>query len=209
MKQFFYRRMMSAVAVTVFATGLLVGCGSVVRNTYDLTIADMMVLPQNKKQSGAQVLIADPQAVKSLDGQDIVIRQGSNISYLKGAQWSDRLPNLVQARLVQAFENSGRLAGVGRPGDGLAIDYQILTDIRSFDILVSGGKNVARIEVAVKLMNDKNGTVRATRVFTAQKLMRIVDNGFGAAMNQQYATALDEVFRAIVADIVSWSLSNI
>ena len=37
------------------------------------------------------------------------------INYLSGAQWSDRAPKLVQARLVDSFRNSGRVRSVGMP----------------------------------------------------------------------------------------------
>lgn len=199
----FYRRTITALAATLLASSILAGCGSTVRDTYDLTINDAAVSSQGPKQKRLQILIADPEAVRVLDGQDIVIRQdGSSISYLKHAQWSDRLPNLVQARLVQAFENSGRVAGVGRPGEGLAIDYQILTDIRAFDVVVSGERRVARVEITVKLMNDRSGAVRATRVFAARTKIN-------SSVDDRYADALDAAFKVVVSDIVSWTLSKI
>ena len=116
----------------------LLGGGATPLDTYELTSAS----PDERgpRHSRTQVLIAEPTALKALDSQNIVIKpSAAEIQFLKGAQWSDRLPKVVQARLAQAFQESGRLGGVGKPGEGLAIDYQIITEIRSFEIRLDGG----------------------------------------------------------------------
>ena len=154
------------------------------------------------KHNKVQILIEKPDAVKALDGQDIVIKQGGSISYLKQAQWSDRLPDLVQARLLQAFDNSGHFGGVGRPGDGLAINYRIITDIRSFDVTVVGNQKVATMEIAVKILDDRTGNIKASKVFTNRSAVTGVDNGY-------YAKALDQAFGKTTLDIVNWTNSVI
>ncbi|HMF67432.1 MAG TPA: ABC-type transport auxiliary lipoprotein family protein [Phyllobacterium sp.] len=169
-------------------------------DTFDLSSASPSV--SSPKKQGRQILIAAPSALKALDGENIVVRSGPNsISFLKGAQWADRLPNIVQSRLVQAFESTGRLGGVGRPGEGLAIDYQVISDIRTFNINVSGG-DTAVVEIAIKILNDKNGTVRSSRVFRATSPV----NGEG---NASYIAALDRAFDSAASDIVTWTLSVI
>ena len=65
--------------------------------------------------SRRQILIAQPSALKALDSQNIVIKPSDrSIQYLKGAQWADRLPLIVQARLAETFQRSGSFAGVGK-----------------------------------------------------------------------------------------------
>src|SRR5699024_7160332 len=110
---------------------------------------------------------------------------GSEMQYLAGSQWSDRLPRMVQSKLVEAFEDTGKLGGVGRPGQGLAIDYQVVTDIRAFEVDTT--KNVANIEISVKLLNDKNGTVRAQEVFRSSARI----NGSG---NANLVKGIDSAF---------------
>jgi cholesterol transport system auxiliary component len=169
-------------------------------DTFDLSAATPEVTASRKQ--GRQILIAAPSALKALDGENIVVRSGPNsISFLKGAQWADRLPNIVQSRLAQAFEGTGRLGGVGRPGDGLAIDYQIITNIRTFNIDASAGET-AVVEIAVKVLNDKNGTVRATRVF--RSAAPVAGGG-----NASYVAALDRAFDDVSGEIVRWTLSVI
>ncbi len=80
----------------------------------------------------------------------------SEIQYLANSQRGDRLPKMVQSKLVEAFENSGQAGGRWQAGQGLAIDYQVVADIRSFEIDTSGPR-VAKVEISVKILNDRNG----------------------------------------------------
>ncbi len=175
---------------------ILSGCGTAAKNdTYDLSAAVDGDGPAAKSR---QILIASPTALRSLDSEQIVIRVSpSEIQYLSRAQWGDKLPRIVQSKLVEAFENSGKLGGVGLPGQGLAIDYQVVTDIRSFEIDASSG-NQAVVEISVKLLNDRNGSVRAQKVFRA--------TAPAGGDNVGFVKALDRAFSTAASEIVSWTL---
>ncbi|WP_308460451.1 ABC-type transport auxiliary lipoprotein family protein [Mesorhizobium sp. NBSH29] len=176
----------------------LPGGGPAPLDTYDLSAPAPST---GRSRAGTQVLIAEPLALKSLDGQNIVIQPSAgSIQYLKGAQWADRLPKVVQARLGEAFQRSGSFSGVGTPGQGLAIDYQVIAEIRAFQIDVAGG-NRAEVELFVKILNDRNGQVKASKTFTATAA---VGGGTG---NEAYVRALDSAFGEAADAIVSWSVS--
>lgn len=173
----------------------LPGGGPAPLDTFELSAANVSAEGRSRRQ----ILIAEPSALKAFDGQNIVIKPSDgSIQYLKGAQWADRLPLMVQARLAETFQRSGRFAGVGKPGEGLAIDYQVIAEIRAFDVRVSGGQK-ANVELFVRLLNDRTGEVRAARSFTA---VAPVSGGTG---NQAYVAALDRAFRDAAAQIVVWS----
>jgi cholesterol transport system auxiliary component len=186
------------------ALSLLAGCAALGGGTPQL---DTFVLRAPRIESpGArsrmQILIAEPAALKALDSENIVIKPDpDSIEYLKGAQWADRLTRLVQVRLAESFQRGGRFAGVGTPGQGLAIDYQVLTEIRAFGVRVDGGAR-AEVDVFVKLLNDRNGTVRASRNFTASVPV-------GGSGNDAYARALNEAFGRVAAEIVDWTNKSI
>lgn len=189
-----------AILIAVLPGCAVLGGGSSPLDTYELSAAETS--ESGPRRSRAQILIAEPSALKSLDGQNIVIKPGpGEIQYLKGAQWADRLPKVVQAKLAEAFQSTGRVGGVGKPGEGLAIDYQVITEIRAFEIRLGGGDH-AFVELFVRILNDRNGTVRASRGFTAQSPV----NGTG---NPAYAAALDNAFRIATDEIVEWSLGRI
>lgn len=190
-------RLLSSVLVLGLALSgcALLGAGPAPLDTYDLTA------PATNTRSRArrvQVLIPEPTALKPLDGENIVVRPApGQVQYLKGAQWADRLPKIVQARLAQTFQTSGAFGGVGKPGEGLAIDYQITTEIRAFNISIGGGER-AEVEVFARVLNDRNGVVRAAKVFSASAPV-------SGAGNDAYAAALDAAFGAVAADIVGWA----
>jgi cholesterol transport system auxiliary component len=189
----------TAIAMPLLAAAL-VGCGtSAKNNTYDLSATATGSGPSAK---GRQILVQLPTALKPLDSDQIVVRVSpSEIQYLAKAQWGDKLPRMVQAKLVQAYENSGKVAGVGIPGQGLAIDYQVVTDIRAFEVRAGNGSQ-AVVEISVKILNDRNGSVRTQKVFR-----QAVPAGGGS--NDGYVKALDRAFSAVASQIVDWTLQSI
>lgn len=185
---------MVLLALLLPGCALLPGGGPAPLDTYELSAAATEV--GNKRRT--QVLITEPSALKALDGQNIVIKPAPNvIEYLKGAQWADRLPRIVQARLAETFQRSGAFGGVGKPGEGLAIDYQVIVEIRNFEISASGGQT-AQVELFVRVLNDRNGVVRASRTFQASSPV----SGTG---NSAYVAALDHAFGKAASEIVGWS----
>ncbi len=194
----------AALIVAITATALVAPGCALLRapqplDTYELSAPDVT---NPGGRSRAQILIAEPTALKALDGQNIVVKPSpGTIQFLKGAQWADRLPKIVQARLAETFQKSGKFGGVGKPGEGLAIDYQVIAEIRAFDVRVSGGSR-ANVEIFVKLLNDRNGVVRASRTFEAS-------SPAGGPANDDFIAALDRAFGEAAGDIVDWTESTI
>lgn len=194
------RRLATASLLAISAM-FLTGClgGGANKDTFGLSSVPEIDGPSAKNR---QILIPEPTAVKALDSEQVVIRLSRvEIQYLSDARWGDRLPKLVQSKLVEAFENTGRVGGVGKPGEGLAIDFQVVTDIRAFQVETNGGTS-ANIEISVKLLNDRNGTVRAQRVFSATSQVQ----GSG---NRDYIAALDRAFAQVSTELVGWTLKAI
>ncbi|WP_292895903.1 MULTISPECIES: ABC-type transport auxiliary lipoprotein family protein [unclassified Nitratireductor] len=186
--------------------GVLSGCaalpggGPAPVDAFDLTTPS--VSQDGRRVSRKQILVTEPTAIKMLDGQDIVVKTSSGaIQYLGGVRWADRLPRIVQTRMADLYQRSGRFGGVGMPGEGLAIDYQILADLRAFNVRVDG-QDRAEVEIFVRILNDRNGVVRASRIFSAS--VPVSGNG-----GQAFASALDRAFGTAMAGLVDWTVSNI
>ncbi|MCM2293719.1 ABC-type transport auxiliary lipoprotein family protein [Allorhizobium sp. BGMRC 0089] len=189
----------ACVLLPLMAAGLA-ACGTTSRDTYDL--ASLRVAAQGRALPKRQLLIANPTALKAFDSNMIVVRvSGTEMQYLAGSQWSDTLPNMVQAKLVAAFENTGKLGGVGEPGQGLAVDDQLLTDIRTFEIDTNGPAR-ANVAISVKLLNDRNGTVISQKLFSATVPVK----GEG---RQAMIDALSGAFSQVSSDIVTWTLASL
>ena len=168
--------------------------------TYDLSAPDSF--DGVRGRSGAQILVAVPTALKSLDSEMIVVRPGgSEIAYFGDAQWSDSLPKVVQAKLIQTFEDSGRIRSVAKPGDGVIVDYKVVTSIRAFELIASGSDR-AKVELSIKIINDRTGRVRASKQFSATAPASLTSPAKGVA-------ALDVAMDAVLQDVLNWLLRTI
>jgi cholesterol transport system auxiliary component len=187
----------TALAVLPLVALIVAGCGSKANNdTFDLSVTPASTGPAAR---GRQILVPEPTALKAIDSNQVVVRVSpSEIQYLANSQWSDTLPRMVQSKLIAAFENSGRLGGVGKPGQGLAIDYQVVAEIRAFEVNTVGA-DAANVEIFVKILNDRNGTVRAQRAFQTSVPVSGSDN-------RDFVQALNAAFAVAGAEIVEWSL---
>ncbi len=145
----------------------------------------------------AQISISEPIASPEVDTQRILVRTGpETLAYMSGGQWSDRLPALVQHRLLQTFQNARLLKSVGLAGSGIAADYDLELDIRAFELDVKGVQ--ANVDIAVKIVTARSGHVAAAEIFQAQAPAA----GTSAAAA---AAALNAALSAVMAQIVAFT----
>lgn len=191
-------RVLPILGVTMAALLAVSGCSSgTAPTTYDLTAVRDGAVAKRLNPGRGQLLVSEPITVQVFDSDRIIVKDASGaISFIGGGQWADRVPRLVQARLIQTFENIGGRAAVGRPGDRIIGDYQLNTDIRAFQIMSGTGEAV--VELSVKLINDKTGRVVAARIFTGRVPASASDAGAAAA-------ALDKALMGVLAEIVRWT----
>jgi cholesterol transport system auxiliary component len=177
----------------------LVGCAAIIprapSDIFDLSAPTEVAAPGRGR---LQVLVPEPSAIKALDTDRIAARPSpSEYAYLPRAVWSDSLPKLLQARLMETLQNSGRVRAAALPGQGLVIDYQLVVDIRAFEL--SGGEAVA--EFAVKLMDDRTGRVARTRTF---RHVAAVSSSEPEAVVAGLNAAMDAAF----VEITAWAFGG-
>jgi cholesterol transport system auxiliary component len=187
-------RSLAVLVATATLAGLLAGCGSgAAPATFDLT-----ALPSSGRSlgGGRSIAVAEPVTLQPLEGDRIIVKDGAGgLSFLGGGQWSDRLPRLVQTRLVQTFENTGRLRSVSRPGDRIAADYTLISELRAFEVQAATGEAV--VEVSAKLVGDASNRVAAARIFEARVPIAKVD-----ALSA--ARGLDEALTGVLGQMARW-----
>jgi cholesterol transport system auxiliary component len=153
--------------------------------------------PHHGRTLRGQLIIAEPTALSALDGDRIVVRPSpGEAAALGGAQWQDRLPKLIQARLLQSFENANLLRRVGTPGEGLAADYVLVSTLRAFEI--SAADQSAAVEIAVKIVAQRSGRIAAARVFRAVVPAPSMEGPAAVA-------ALNDAFVKVAKEIVLWA----
>jgi phospholipid/cholesterol/gamma-HCH transport system substrate-binding protein len=162
--------------------------------TYDLTAPH--AFPAAEKVPDAQLVIPDATALSVLDSEKILTRSAAGVSSsLPDAQWSDTVPKLLQMKIIQAFENAGTLSGVSRPLEGVTGDFQLLIDVRRFQIVAA--ESIADVELAGKVLDGK-GRIIDTRVFRATSPT--------VGMDPPTATvALDQAFGKAATELVQWT----
>ena len=187
----------------VLLLALLAGCALTQgpdepNETYDLIAPER---PGGGGSTNAQLLVKEPTALRALNSDRIVLKPSPYvITYVADAQWNDTAPKLIQARLVEAFQNTARTGATAKPGDGLVIDYQLVSDLRRFEI--DGSTNEAVLEIAVKLLADRNGKVVETRIFEARVPATSADR-------EGYVRALDDAFDAVATRMIAWVLGTV
>lgn len=166
---------------------------------YDLAAATSF--PTLDKTIKGQLVVADPSAIILFDSQKILIRDGAGTySNVSNAQWADNLPKLVQARILQSFENAHQLSSVSRPLDQLTAEYRLELAIRSFQIAMEPSPN-AVVDVTARLLSEK-GTVASARTFTVSIPAKSTDAGDAVA-------ALNQAFSQVAGEIVVWTVGEI
>jgi cholesterol transport system auxiliary component len=143
--------------------------------------------------------IQEPQTTLRVHDTDrIVVRPRPNeINFLPGAQWADRLPRLVQVRLIETFQNASRLTTVGRAGEGLDAQVVLLSEIRAFEIEAFASAT-AKVELVVRLAGTRSTRVERGEVFQAIRSV-------GAIEPRQAAAALDAALGEVLGRIVGWA----
>lgn len=192
-----------ALSLGLVSALALSGCSTlgleVAPNIYDLRAPASIEV--GGRRTSRQLLVADPVAVRFYATDRIVVRDSAaTLAYFPGALWSDALPQLVQARLAESLERTGRARAVGRPGQGLLIDTRLVPEIRAFEIEIGeGGTAEAVVDISLKVMNDSNGRILATRSF----VVRVPSASDGTedgveALNAAMGEALGEMVRFVL-----------
>jgi cholesterol transport system auxiliary component len=184
-----------ALAAGLLCLGLM-GCalaaGSRPPTTYDLVATHSFA--GTKKPAPWQLVVYEPTATSALDTSRLMVRpQADQVSYYKGIAWSDRLPRLVQTRMIETFQNSGAVKAVSSSTG----QYALATELRSFQIDVTSGRAAAEIDIFAKLVNVSTGRVVATKGFSAR--VPAASDAPGDAI-----AALNQAFTEVLQDTTAW-----
>lgn len=187
-------------ATTLALSGVLLGgcLGSNVTPpaTYDLVAPKVMTLTA-PRPAKFQLVVNEPSAVRSLETDRILVKSGQRIAYYKGAAWSDRLPRLMQARMVEVFQNAGLVSAVGSRSDRLDADYELSTQVQAFQVNVNQGQAEAYANLYVKVIDGNNGRMVASRGFEARVGTSSKDVG-------EMVVSLNQAFDKVLREIVPW-----
>jgi ABC-type uncharacterized transport system auxiliary subunit len=156
---------------------------------YDLNAPEF---PRPGNQLTKQIAVAETTAPVVFQTQRALVSpKPGERRPLESGQWSDNLPILVRAKIVQTLENAGftRVAGAQ---EGFSPDAQLLVDIRGFEVALDPTPS-AHVKVAVKLLGA-DGKIIGAREFEATGPAANADaDGVFAALNEAFGKVAREL----------------
>jgi phospholipid/cholesterol/gamma-HCH transport system substrate-binding protein len=144
-----------------------------------------------------QLAIPEPTAVAMLQTQRMLFSPAGDHPAFADFLWADSIPKLLQARLIDSFENYDlahaplRATDVGQP------DFQLLIDVRRFRITTDADP-AAEIAMSARIL-DKGGKVVASRLFEQSRNLGKIEPA--AAVD-----AFNAAFAQIGTEIVAWTV---
>ncbi len=167
------------------------------KTVYDILPAEQFDSPRPALKT--QLTIAEPSSVARLQTQRFLFSAGEEPPAFAQVQWSDSLPLLIQAKLLQSFENYDSNHPPLRPDSGVQPAYRLLIDLRQFEIEQTPTP-VATIALSVKLL-DASNQVAAARIFRASSPLRTLEPAVAAG-------AFTTAFQELAQGIVLWTAAN-
>lgn len=148
-----------------------------------------------------QLSVGKPTAPRVVDSPRIAVRPApGELQVYKGASWSQPSTDLVEATVLRALEDSGRIPAVARDGSGIRADYKLVMDLRRFESDYAGAATPsATIELTAKLMHASDQRIVASRTF----LQVQPSSGTEVA---QVTSAFDQALGKLGAEVVGWVL---
>jgi len=142
----------------------------------------------------AQVAIPDLSPLIVFDTQRLLMSpHPGEKAQIEGGQWTDTLPKLVQAKMLQSLEAAG-FAHVAKAVEGVNANYQLILDIRAFEVSLEP-QIEAKVALNVKLA--KGAHIVATKDFTG-------DAPAKSAEAPDAAAALNAAFATVAGDVAGW-----
>lgn len=164
--------------------------------TFDLK-APRDLGPVGKTLKG-QLAIPEPTAVAMLETQRMLFSPAKDTPGFADFVWADSIPKLLQARLLDSFENYDVAHAPLRAGDLGAPDVQLLIDVRRFRISAEATPATAEIGLSARLV-DKSGKVLASRLFEESQAIETLEPAPAVA-------AFDQAFGRMAKEIITWTV---
>ncbi len=140
-----------------------------------------------------------PRSCRSVSDKILIDRDGSVGASIENAQWSDNLPVLFQAKVIESFENSGYFQAVGRPIDGFEADDQVLTTCAR-SASSQRPQPAAVVAFSAKILS---GGRMAQRACSRRRVPIAATDGAAAT------AGLNQAFDKTVKELVAWAAENI
>jgi len=142
------------------------------------------------------------QSSEALNSPNIaVIPQGDVISHYKGSRWSDPAPVLVRNRLLDGFQDDGRVPLLSTDDSIFQTDLELGGSLQAFQTEYQGTNASAVVRLDALLVRSYDQRILASRRFEVRQPLSDVQipavvAGFGQANDQ------------LTAQVVNWAVEQ-
>lgn len=201
-------------ALGALALGLLAGCtglatlGAVTEPIELYEISPKSTYDPDMPEITAQLVVEEPTAASAVNTDRIAVKPNAfQVEYFPRARWVDRAPLMVQTRLVESFENTGKVGSVGRQAIGLTSDYTLVSELREFQAMVRddrSGPISALVQLNIKIVKQPQGLIVASQSFGAEAeaasddmtdVVAAFDAALGSTMREAVVWTVEQIAR--------------
>lgn len=190
--------------LTLLLAAALLGACSILPQSEPL---DIYLLPATALQTQTQrvdwsLRVNSPVSNQLLDGTRIVVLpEPGRVNTYQGVRWSERTPQLLRARLLDAFQDDGRIQALSNEDQRLQADLELVNDLRSFHSEYRDGIPHALIRLEVNLVDARSQKIIASRRFSVSQAAS--DTSITAVVTA-FGKAGDQLSR----ELVDWTLAE-
>lgn len=187
----------------LLAAGLLSACSILPQSEpLDIYLLPGAALPAQTQRVDWSLRVNSPVSNQLLDGTRIVVLpEPGLVNTYQGVRWSERTPQLLRGRLLDAFQDDGRVQALSNEEQRLQADLELVSDLRSFHSQYRDGVAEALIQLDVRLVDARDQHILASRRFSVSQPAS--DTSI-AAVVKAFGQAGDRLSR----ELVDWTLAE-
>ena len=208
MKQHSETTRRAALGLLAGGAGLaLSGCGSLLQVAAGepprlYRLSSKSTFPDNIPSVGWQLVVDTPSAPASINTNRIGLMESPfRFNYFAKANWVDRAPVMVQNLIVESFDNSEGIVGVGPGSIGLRPNFVLQPELREFQAQNVDGKYEVLVVINARLIQMPERIIVAVEQFSHSEIVSV------EALDP-VIDAFDDALGKVLKRMVVWTLEE-
>jgi cholesterol transport system auxiliary component len=198
------------VALALLAGGAgasLAGCGTVINAAAGnpprlFRLSSKSTFPDDIPDVDWQLVVDTPSAPASINTNRIGLMETPyRFNYFAEASWVDRAPLMVQNLIIESFDNSEAIIGVGPASIGLRPNFVLQPELREFQAHQEGDSQRVNVTINVRLVQMPERIIIAVEHFSRETIVP-------AGAIDPVIDGFDEALGKVLKRLVVWTLAE-
>ncbi len=187
----------------LLAAGLLGACSILPQSEpLDIYLLPANTLPAQTQRVDWSLRVSSPISNQLLDGTRIVVLpEPGRVNTYQGVRWSERTSQLLRGRLLDAFQDDGRIQALSNDEQRLQADLELVSDLRSFHSQYRDGVPEVLIQLDARLVDARDQRILASRRFSVSQAAS------GTSIDSVVA-AFGQAGDRLSRELVDWTLAE-